>query len=194
MRSAFAGRRSRPRRGSRWQRRRRRLSVALGCGPGRNAVWLAEQGYQVDAIDLSATAIDWGRERAGAAGVEVNFVHGSEWGRPDRYDLVYDSGCFHHLHPHRRISYRSLLHDTLSSRAAFGLACFAAGGMGSQAPDDSYYRTGSLDGGLAYSDDDLRRIFGWLELVELRRMQSAAAETGLFGEDFLWVGLFRGPS
>jgi SAM-dependent methyltransferase len=171
-------------------------ALDLGCGPGRNAVWLAEQGYEVDAIDLSATAIDWGRERAAAAGVEVTFVHGSvfEWSRPDRYDLVYDSGCFHHLPPHRRVSYRSLLRDALSSGAAFGLACFAAGGMGSQVPDESFYRTGSLEGGLAYSDDDLRRIFGWLEVIELRRMRSAAAETGLFGEDFLWVGLFRRPS
>jgi len=28
-------------------------ALDLGCGPGRNAVWLAEQGYRVDALDLS---------------------------------------------------------------------------------------------------------------------------------------------
>lgn len=36
-------------------------ALDLGCGPGRNAVWLAQQGYQVDAIDLSPAALEWGR-------------------------------------------------------------------------------------------------------------------------------------
>jgi 2-polyprenyl-3-methyl-5-hydroxy-6-metoxy-1,4-benzoquinol methylase len=43
----------------------------LGCGPGRNAIYLASLGFDVDAIDLSATAIAWARERAEEAGVKV---------------------------------------------------------------------------------------------------------------------------
>jgi 2-polyprenyl-3-methyl-5-hydroxy-6-metoxy-1,4-benzoquinol methylase len=38
----------------------------LGCGPGRNAVWLAKAGFSVDAIDLSPEALAWARERAEA--------------------------------------------------------------------------------------------------------------------------------
>lgn len=48
--------------------------LELGCGPGRNAVWLARQGCAVDAVDLSDAALDWGRERAAAAGVDVRFA------------------------------------------------------------------------------------------------------------------------
>lgn len=168
----------------------------LGSGPGRNAVWLARQGYVVDAVDLSAEAVSWGRERAAAAGVEVRFVHGDAFALdvPEPYDLVYDSGCFHHLPPHRRVSHRWLLERTLRPGGAFGLVCFAWGAMGTQAPDADLYRAGGLAGGVAYRDDDLRRLFGWLDPVELRRMRPQPADAPAFGEEFLWAGLFERPA
>ena len=170
-------------------------ALDLGCGPGRNAVWLAQQGYQVDALDVSPVALDWGRERAAAAGAEVRFVQADVLGwRPEaRYDLVYDSGCFHHLPPHRRLSYRALLDRALAPGAAFGLACFARGAMGSETPDAQLYREGSLAGGLAYDDEDLRAVFDGLTEVQLRRMRPMPPESPLFGEAFLWAALFRRP-
>ncbi|SDP20835.1 class I SAM-dependent methyltransferase [Lentzea jiangxiensis] len=33
-------------------------ALDVGCGPGRNAVFLARHGFQVDAVDVSATAIE----------------------------------------------------------------------------------------------------------------------------------------
>jgi len=172
-------------------------ALDLGCGSGRNAVWLAGQGYQVDALDLSATALDWGREHAAESGVEVNFVRANifDWDLPDApYDLVFDSGCFHHLPPHRRISYRSLLEQSLAAGGGFGLSCFAAGSMGSESPDASFYRDRRLSGGLGYTDADLRRIFGWLTEIDLRRMREMPPESDLFGKSFLWTGLFRRPA
>ena len=169
-------------------------ALDLGCGPGRNAVWLAEQGYRVDAVDLSPAALDWGRERAAQAGVEVDFVRGDVFALPEPevpYDLVFDSGCFHHLPPHRRISYRALLERALAPGGWFALSAFAAGEMGSEAPDASFYREGRLAGGLGYSDEDLRTAFGWLNEVELRRMRATGPDEPVFGEPFLWVGLFR---
>ncbi|MCP3990570.1 MAG: methyltransferase domain-containing protein [Actinomycetia bacterium] len=169
-------------------------ALDLGCGPGRNAIWLAQQGYQVDAIDLSPAAIRWAQERAEAAQVEVNFIQDSifEWRLPEyRYDLVYDSGCFHHLPPHRRISYRALLEGTLAPDGALGLACFAAGAMGSEVPDRDLYQEGSLSGGLAYTEDELRTIFDWLRTIELRRMQKLPTNAETFGQSFLWAALFR---
>lgn len=50
----------------------RALDVA--CGEGRTALWLAEQGWQVTAVDFSAVGIDKGRERAQAAGVDIEWV------------------------------------------------------------------------------------------------------------------------
>lgn len=168
--------------------------LELGCGPGRNAVWLAQHGATVDALDLSQAALDWGRERAAAARVEVTFVRADvlTWpGVEGGYDLVVDSGCFHHLPPHRRLTYRTMLERTLRPDGRFALACFAAGGMGTEATDVDLYRTGSLAGGLAYTADELRATFGWLTEVELRRMTAQTPDDAAFGEDFLWAGLFR---
>lgn len=44
---------------------RPRKVLELGCGNGRNALYMAEQGIQVDAVDISAKAIAWGQEMAG---------------------------------------------------------------------------------------------------------------------------------
>ncbi len=168
--------------------------LELGCGPGRNAIWLAERGYTVDAIDISTAALAWGAERAEAAGVAVNFVSADifDW-QAEPYDLIYDSGCFHHLAPHRRISYTALLERCLAPGAMFGLACFAAGAMGSELPDDQLYQQRSLYGGLAYGDDELRSIFDWLDEIELRPMRSKSDDASEFGEDFLRAALFRRP-
>jgi SAM-dependent methyltransferase len=39
-------------------------ALDLACGPGRNALYLAERGWQVTAVDGSAVAVDLLRERA----------------------------------------------------------------------------------------------------------------------------------
>ncbi|MFJ8118290.1 cyclopropane fatty-acyl-phospholipid synthase-like methyltransferase [Bacillus sp. RC55] len=38
--------------------------LELGCGPGRNAIYFAENGCLVDAVDLSKESIHWATERA----------------------------------------------------------------------------------------------------------------------------------
>jgi cyclopropane fatty-acyl-phospholipid synthase-like methyltransferase len=170
-------------------------ALDLGCGPGRNAIHLAGKGFTVDAVDLSSTAITWAEERAQQAGVEVRFLHGDafELALDGPYDLVYDSGCFHHLPPHRRISYLALLDRCLASGGHLGYTGFAAGfdNSGSETPDAELYRRGSLEGGLAYTAEELRRIFADLTEVELRPMTDEPAGSPTFGEPFLWTALFR---
>jgi len=50
----------------------RALDVA--CGEGRNAVWLAERGWQVTAVDFSDVALGKGARLAETRGVEVDWV------------------------------------------------------------------------------------------------------------------------
>ncbi len=40
-------------------------AVDLACGEGRNAIWLAERGWQVTALDFSEVAVERGRRTAG---------------------------------------------------------------------------------------------------------------------------------
>ncbi|KUO16284.1 class I SAM-dependent methyltransferase [Streptomyces dysideae] len=173
-------------------------ALDLGCGPGRNALHLAARGFEVDAVDLSPTAIDWARERAREAGVEdaARFHRGDAFALTATeltgpYDLVYDSGCFHHLPPHRRITYLALLDRVLAPGGHFALTCFASGAMGSELPDAEFYRQPGLHGGLAYTAESLRRIFGNLTELELRRMRDEPEESPWFGEGFLWTAVFR---
>ncbi|MEV0113682.1 methyltransferase domain-containing protein [Streptomyces sp. NPDC050844] len=171
-------------------------ALDLGCGPGRNALHLAAEGFQVDAVDLSPAAVAWAEERAHEVGADVRFHCGDAFeltaDEPaGPYDLIYDSGCFHHLPPHRRISYLALLDRVLAPGGHLALSCFAAGEMGSELPDADFYRAAGLQGGLAYTPESLRWIFSDLTEVELRRMRDEPPESAHFGEPFLWTALFR---
>ncbi|WP_327732696.1 class I SAM-dependent methyltransferase [Streptomyces nojiriensis] len=173
-------------------------ALDLGCGPGRNALYLAARGFEVDAVDLSPVAVAWGEDRAHVAGVDIRFMCGDAFALPATelsgpYDLVVDSGCFHHLPPHRRVSYLAFLDRALAPGGHFALTCFAAGeaGMGSELTDADLYRERELQGGLAYTPESLRWIFSDLVGVELRRMREEPPESALFGVPFLWTALFR---
>ena len=49
-------------------------ALDLGAGEGRNAVWLARQGWRVTAVDFSDVGLAKARRLAEAAGVELNLV------------------------------------------------------------------------------------------------------------------------
>lgn len=169
-------------------------ALDLGCGNGRNAVFLARSGFSVEAVDHSATAIEWAEQRAEEAGAEVRFHNASVFELPippATCDLVYDSGCFHHMPPHRRSDYISLVAAALKPGGCLGMTCFRPEG-GSGLSDQEVYERGTLGGGLGYTDARLRELWsGALEICSLRPMQEMAADSGLFGRSFLWVMLAR---
>ncbi|MBU1228017.1 MAG: class I SAM-dependent methyltransferase [Actinobacteria bacterium] len=65
-------------------------ALDLASGQGRNAVWLAEQGWQVTAIDYSAVAVEKAAAFSAQLGLEITFRQADllEWQPDDRYDLV----------------------------------------------------------------------------------------------------------
>ena len=169
-------------------------ALDLGCGSGRNAIFLARRGFSVEAVDYSEAAIAWARDRAAEARVDVSLscrnVFDLEPGVAS-HDLVYDSGCFHHIAPHRRDGYVELVVNALKPGGWFGLTCFRPDG-GSGYSDAEVYERGSLGGGLGYTEDHLREIWSrGLEIRLIRQMTKPSPESGLFGEPFLWVLLAR---
>jgi len=66
-------------------------ALDLASGDGRNAIWLARQGWDVTAVDFSTVALERARSSAVAAGVDVDWVFADlvEW-RPEpcSFDLV----------------------------------------------------------------------------------------------------------
>jgi len=71
--------------------------VELGCGTGTNAIYLAQKGFDVTAIDIAPTALRLAEEKARQAGVSVCWVLANVV-RPPRlepFELVFDRGCYH---------------------------------------------------------------------------------------------------
>jgi SAM-dependent methyltransferase len=165
-------------------------AVDIGCGSGRNAIYLARHGFSVEGIDYSDTAIEWARERAAQAGVSVSFTRASVFELPPAagsYDLVYDSGCFHHMAPHRRAQYVELVVRALRPGGWLGLTCFRPEG-GSGYTDAEVYERRSLGGGLGYSEERLRELWsGPLEIRRLRQMAAPGDSSEQFGKEFLWA-------
>lgn len=75
-------------------------ALEVGCGEGADAIWLAERGWRVTAVDLSTVALE--RAAAQAARLGAAVAHRIDWVHVDmnwapgpiRYDLV----SAHYLH------------------------------------------------------------------------------------------------
>jgi SAM-dependent methyltransferase len=67
----------------------RALDVATGTG--RNALYLADRGHEVDAVDVSDEALELARKRAAERGVDVDWIRADleEFDpEPDTYDVI----------------------------------------------------------------------------------------------------------
>ena len=65
----------------------RALDVA--CGAGRNAIFLAQAGYQVDAIDISSEGLNQARQKAESQGLSINWIE-RDLGQDYQFDTDYD--------------------------------------------------------------------------------------------------------
>lgn len=83
-------------------------AITLGCGLGRETIFLAKKGFEVIGLDFSPTAIKRARRRAKAEGVEVRFIvddltnlqHVS-----GTFDLVTDFGALNDMNQKARDLY-----------------------------------------------------------------------------------------
>lgn len=89
-------------------------ALDLACGEGRNAVWLAERGWHVTAIDFAGVALD--RGRAASSAVEWVEADVRRWVPPRAaFDLV--GIVYLHLSPDER---RTVLASAVAALAASG--------------------------------------------------------------------------
>ena len=73
-------------------------ALEVGCGTGTNAIWLAQRGFEVVAIDVAPLAIAQAQKKAAEAGVDVDlsvhdFLAAPLEGEP--FALVFDRGVWH---------------------------------------------------------------------------------------------------
>jgi len=76
----------------------RGAALDVGCGAGREAVFLAQCGFDTIGVDISPKAIEIATERATDAGVKADFRVGSFFELPvddQSIDFVNDRGALH---------------------------------------------------------------------------------------------------
>jgi SAM-dependent methyltransferase len=72
--------------------------LELGCGTATNSVWLAQQGFEVTALDFSPLALEQARQKAASTGVSVRFVEVDVLNPPPLgppFPFFFDRGCYH---------------------------------------------------------------------------------------------------
>ena len=81
-------------------------ALDVGCGEGADAIWLAERGWQVTAVDFARTALERGRIHAQTLGTEVadriRWVHADVTAAVPGDDFELVSAQFMHLPPEPR--------------------------------------------------------------------------------------------
>lgn len=94
----------------------------LGCGGGREAIFLAACGFSAIGLDSSRGALAVARSRAAEAGVEVGWCLGSALALPlaaAAVDFVNDRGCLHLFDRERRDRYAAEIHRVLRPGGCF---------------------------------------------------------------------------
>lgn len=96
-------------------------ALDLGCGEGGDAVWLAEKGWRVTAVDISETAIQRAKAEAEARGIRDRIVF-------ERHDLsdsfpdgTYDVISAQFLHSTVRLERPAILRTAAGAVAPGGL-------------------------------------------------------------------------
>ena len=146
-------------------------ALAVADGEGRNSVWLAEQGMQVDAFDISPVGVEKARQLALAAGVNVNFSVSDcdDWHwQTNHYDVV--AAIFiQFADPDTRTRlFRSMM-DSLKPGGVLLLQGYT--------PKQLDYKTGGPPlVSHMYTEELLRTEFSEMEIIELRSYEEVLRE------------------
>lgn len=108
-------------------------AIDLGCGEGENAIYLAQQGFEVTGVDISPRAIRKARRRAQENEVSATFLVGDVTNLTrveGPFDLVVDNGCLHSLmfNDVARVAYVQTVLRLSRPGTSFFLRCFVKKG------------------------------------------------------------------
>jgi SAM-dependent methyltransferase len=140
-------------------------ALDLGCGEGRNAVWLAERGWEVTAVDFSQVGLDKAARLAEERGVCV------EWVLADLREYVPPAGAFDLvalLYLHVPAADRQAIH----ARAAQALA---GGGVllvvGHDATNPEHGHGGPQDPAILFTPEELVADVPELDIERAERVR-----------------------
>ena len=102
-------------------------AIDLGCGVGVEAIYLAQNGFEVTGVDFSPTAIRRANKNSREAGVQIRFIQ-DDLTDPRHvtgtYDLLLDVGAFSDLDQVQRDAYMQTVLPLSQPGSLFLLMCF----------------------------------------------------------------------
>lgn len=145
--------------------------LAVADGEGRNSVWMAQQGLQVDAFDISPVGIEKAKKLAQQQGVEVNFsIHGVDdypWTTGD-YDAVV-AIFIQFADPDTRATLFKRMKSALKPDGVILLQGYT--------PKQLEYKTGGPPNlSHLYTEELLQDAFGDLDVLELTSYEQVLTE------------------
>ena len=86
----------------------------LGCGDGRNALFLAQHGYRITEVDISQSAIDKLNYLADETGISIDAEVGDigQFKFKKKYNLIIAHGCWHLI---KREQWRTIIPEMKSA-------------------------------------------------------------------------------
>lgn len=157
-------------------------ALDVGCGTGRDAVYLARHGWQVTGVDVVPQALGRAARRAADAGVAVRWVQG-DISAPDTLDLghdfglLVDLGCFHGLRATQRQRAAEAMTKAAAPGATMLLFAFSPG------------RRGPAPRGL--DEAELRSRFPGWDLASARRATDVVLRGPARNADPFWYRLVK---
>lgn len=103
-------------------------ALDICCGTGTEAIYLAKNGFEVSAIDISGEAVKIAQKKAREAKVKVDFRVGNVLELPfqnDSFGFVNDRGCFHVFAPEYRKWFVDEIYRVMERGGIYLLRCFS---------------------------------------------------------------------
>jgi len=104
-----------------------RRAITLGCGVGRETIYLAQKGFDVTGVDFSTTTINRAKRDAQSKGVKVKFIQDDLTQLQHingTFDLITDFGALNDLNHADRDSYMQNLLPLTHFDSRYLMFCF----------------------------------------------------------------------
>jgi methyl halide transferase len=101
-----------------------------GCGKGHDAVFAAEKGFKVTAVDFSEEALQFARKLAQEKGTDVNFLNEDifQLQMDAKFDFIFDYTTYCAINPSRRKEYAYRMNSLLKPGGRFIALLFPVDG------------------------------------------------------------------
>lgn len=95
--------------------------LELGCGTGTNCIFMAQKGFKVTGIDYSQVALDLAAQKTASKKLSIEYFQAAlpYAGLKQKYDFIFDRGCFHTMPKDKRKAYSKMVFNLLKKNGKY---------------------------------------------------------------------------